>query len=47
VGKPITDEAGKPVAALRGWTLSFCDQGYSLFTDGRDEFGVAMPAQTE
>jgi hypothetical protein len=47
VGKPITDEAGQPVAALQGWTLSFCDQGYALFTDGRDEFGVAMPGPTQ
>ena len=43
VGKPITDEVGKPVAGLEGWVLTFCDQGYALFTNGRDDFGVGLP----
>lgn len=46
LNKPVTDEAGKPVAELEGWTLSFCDQGYALFSRDGDDFGVLAPAAT-
>ena len=41
VGKPITDESGAAVAELEGWTVSFADDGYVLFTDGRKDVGFA------
>jgi hypothetical protein len=43
VGAEIVDEAGKPVADLEGWKLSFADEDYVLFTKGVEDFGLHAP----
>ena len=45
LGKPITDEAGVPVPGLAGWTVSYSDNGYVVFTKGREDFGVVAGEQ--
>jgi hypothetical protein len=45
VGREIVDESGRPVPDLAGWTVSFADEDFVLFTnDGVDVgFVVARP----
>lgn len=47
LGAEIKDEAGKPVEALAGWKLSFCDADYALFTKKTEDFGACVPREDE
>jgi hypothetical protein len=40
IDKPIVDEAGQPVVALEGWTITYVDEGFVLFSKGGDFAGV-------
>jgi hypothetical protein len=43
MNKEIVDESGQPVPELAGWTVSFADEGYVLFTNGGVDVGLIVP----
>lgn len=42
-GVDIKDNMGKPVAAVEGWKLSFVNDKYALFSNGKEDAGFVLP----
>ena len=42
LGAKVNDSAGKPVAGLEGWTVTFIADEFALFSSDRDDAGFLV-----
>jgi hypothetical protein len=42
-GAKVLDAAGKPIAGLEGWAVSFIGEDFALFSSDREDAGFLMP----
>jgi hypothetical protein len=42
-GAKVNDAAGKTIPGLEGWTLSFVNDNFALFTTGDEDAAFVLP----